>query len=76
MVKGKENNDNCERCLIYPVKINAISREENIVIIEVDSLEELTMLAEGFKKPLLHDETHYLVIFDKEIYYRTKNVDL
>jgi len=58
------------------VKINAISREENIVIIEVDSLEELTMIAEGFKKPLLHDETHYLVFFDKEIYYRTKNVDL
>ncbi|WP_287584393.1 hypothetical protein [Candidatus Borrarchaeum sp.] len=75
MVKRNENND-CERCLIYPVKINAISREENIVIIEVDSLEELTMIAEGFKKPLLHDETHHLVIFDKEIHYRTKNVDL
>jgi len=75
MVKGNEKND-CERCLIYPVKINAISREENIVIVEVDSLEELTMIAEGFKKPLLHDESHHLVIFDKEIYYRTKNIEL
>jgi hypothetical protein len=64
-----------ERCLIYPIKITSIFHPEedpDIVIIEVDSLEELRMIAEGFQKPLLYDDNHYLVIFDKEIQYRTK----
>jgi hypothetical protein len=74
MVENADTED-CERCLIYPVKINSISREENTVIIDVDSLEELVMIATVFKKPLLHNETHYLIIFDKDIHYRTKNVD-
>ena len=64
-----------ERCLIYPIKITSIFHPEedpDTVIIEVDSLEELKMIAEGFQKPLLYDDNHYLVIFDKEIQYRTK----
>lgn len=64
-----------ERCLIYPIKITSIFHPEedpDIVIIEVDSLEELRLIAEGFQKPLLYDEHHYLVIFDKDIRYRTK----
>ena len=64
-----------ERCLIYPIKITSIFHPEedpDIVIIEVDSLEELKLIAEGFKKPLLYDEHHYLVIFDKDVHYRTK----
>jgi hypothetical protein len=64
-----------ERCLIYPIKITSIFHPEedpDTVIIEVDSLEELRMIAEGFQKPLLYDDNHYLVIFDKEIQYRTK----
>lgn len=64
-----------ERCLIYPIKITSIFHPEedpNTVIIEVDSLEELRMIAEGFQKPLLYDEKDFLVIFDKEIRYITK----
>jgi len=65
-----------ERCLIYPIKITSIFHPEedpDMVIIEVDSLEELRLIAEGFQKPLLYDEHYYLVIFDKDIHYRTKN---
>ena len=67
-----------ERCLIYPIKFNYIFREEDTdtVIIEVDSLEELKMIAEGFQKPLLYDEHHYLVIFEKDVHYRTKKPDI
>ncbi len=66
----------CERFLIYPVKFNFIFREEDVVVIEVDSLEELRMISEGFQKPLLYDERHFMVVFDKEILYRTKRPDL
>jgi len=67
-------NVECEKCLIYPVKINSISysNDEDFVIIDVDSLDELKMIADGFQKPLLYDNTHYFVIFDKEMQYRTK----
>lgn len=68
-----------ERSLIYPIKITSIFHPEEdpeIVIIEVDSLEELRLIAEGFQKPLLYDENHFLVIFDKDIHYRTKKPSL
>ena len=65
-----------ERCLIYPVKFNYIFRSEEAIIIEVDSLEELRMIAEGFQKPLLYDNTHYFVIFDKDVHYRTKKPEI
>jgi hypothetical protein len=42
------------------------------VIIDVDSLEELKMIADGFQKPLLYNKTHYFVIFDKDMQYRTQ----
>jgi len=64
-----------ERCLIYPIKITSIFHPEedpDTIIIEVDSLEELRMIAEGFQKPLLYDEKDFLVIFDKDVHYRTK----
>jgi len=67
---------NNERCLIYPIKITSIFHPEedpDIVIIEVDSLEELRLIAEGFQKPLLYDDKDFLVIFDKDVHYRTKN---
>ena len=69
-----ELNVECEKCLIYPVKINAInySNDEEFVVIDVDSLDELKLIADGFQKPLLYDNTHYFVIFDKEMHYRTK----
>jgi hypothetical protein len=67
-----------ERCLIYPVKFNYIYREEktDAVIIEVDSVEELRLIAEGFQKPLLYDEKYFLVIFDKDVHYRTKKPEI
>jgi hypothetical protein len=68
-----------ERCLIYPIKITSIFHPEEdpgTVIIEVDSLEELRMIAEGFQKPLLYDEKDFLVIFDKDVHYRTKKPDI
>ncbi|WP_287584451.1 hypothetical protein [Candidatus Borrarchaeum sp.] len=71
-----ELNVECEKCLIYPVKINAInySNDEDFVVIDVDSLEELKFIADGFQKPLLYDNTHYFVIFDKNVHYRTKKL--
>ena len=65
-----------ERCLIYPVRFTSIFRQEDNIIIEVDSLEDLKMISEGFQKPLLYDDHHYIVIFDKEVHYRTKKPDM
>ena len=42
------------------------------MIIDVDSLDELKMIADGFQKPLLYNETHYFVIFSKDMQYRTE----
>jgi hypothetical protein len=37
------------------------------MVIDVDSLDELKMIADGFQKPLLYNETHYFVIFNKDL---------
>jgi hypothetical protein len=69
-------NIECEKCIIYPVKINSInySNSEDFIVIDVDSLDELKMIADGFQKPLLYNENHYFVIFNKDMQYRTKKL--
>lgn len=79
MIAFTELIETTERCLIYPIKITSIfhPREDpDTVIIEVDSLEELRLIAEGFQKPLLYDEKDFIVIFDKDVHYRTKKPEI
>ena len=46
---------------------------DQLVYIEVKTLQELKKKAEILKKPLLYNETHYIVIYD-DIHYRTKRI--
>ena len=65
----------CETDFCHPVRIYKARYQdrEQPVYIEIESLQRLKEIAEILKKPLLYNETHYIVIYD-DIHYRTKKI--